>query len=740
MGLACSAYAREEVGLKPEMERNRIDELLRLLDAEGPVRGLVSRLPSAVYIESLSEDGRVRFVGPQLERILGYAQDEWTDGGNTVEHHIHPEDRDRVIPERRRASEAGEAFEADFRMLAKDGSEVWVHEGSAPIESSELGPGFRQGAIVDITEHKDVQAQLEQTEGQFRALVEHIPAALYIDPPQLAERTSYISPQIETILGVTPERWIAEPALWEEHLHPEDRQRAMAEYSLFLETGEPEVSVYRMLRPDGKVVWINDVSMIVRDANGEPVVVQGAMFDVTAQKEAEQQIAYMAQHDRLTGLPNRPMFEELLDLALARARRSDLSVAVLFLDMDNFKLINDSLGHAAGDEMLRQMAVRLHGATRETDLVARQGGDEFLILLADIEGNENVPGPDMDSALLTAESVVTRVHQALEAPFLLGGTEAYATTSIGISLFPAFAGDARSLLRQADSAMYRSKKMGPGGHVVYSSDATDALNQLSLTTRLRKAVDNRHWVLHYQPLVELSTGRMIGVEALLRWLDPNAGMIPPGEFIPLAEEMGLIEAIGDWVMEELFSQASEWERKGIDLQEISFNLSPRQLWQPDLAAKIFRHLDSNAVDPQKVVIEITESTAMTDPERTQHILWDLHGRGLRLAIDDFGTGYSSLSRLKHMPVSTLKIDRAFVMDVPDDPDAGNMVSAIVGLAHSLGMKSLAEGIETEEQWRFMVERGCEQGQGFYFSRPVPAAEIEALHARGVPLTQGHRGS
>jgi EAL domain-containing protein (putative c-di-GMP-specific phosphodiesterase class I) len=254
------------------------------------------------------------------------------------------------------------------------------------------------------------------------------------------------------------------------------------------------------------------------------------------------------------------------------------------------------------------------------------------------------------------------------------------------------------------------------------------MSRLALTTRLRKAVENQNWELHYQPLVNLSDGRMFGVEALIRWPDPTGGLVLPGEFIPLAEEMGLIEAIGDWAVEELGRQDHAWRGDGIGL-ELSFNLSPRQLWQPDLAEKIMSRLDASGVEPGNVVVEITESTAMIDPERTQRILTDLHDRGLRLAIDDFGTGYSSLSRLKHLPVDILKIDRAFVRGVDADAQAGNMVCAIIGLADSLGMTPLAEGIETNEEWRFLVEHGCRLGQGFLFSKPVPSLDITARHRR-----------
>jgi len=570
-----------------------------------------------------------------------------------------------------------------------------------------------------------VDAELRDAHAKYRALVEQIPAIVYIDLVDESMSTAYVSPQIEQILGVTPQQYQEDADLWYKLLHPDDKERALATYLEGRDRGEPFTFEYRLLRSDGSPVWFRDSCVVIRDPDGRPAYIHGVMLDITDQKLAEEQAAFLAYHDALTGLPNRVMFEELLGLALARARRHRVAVAVLTADLDDFKLVNDSLGHEKGDELLRMCAERLREATRETDLVARQGGDEFLLLLSDIEAG----GPGgAGGAALVAEAVATRIQSAIQHPFDLGGTEVYVTTSIGIALFPHHAASAPELLKNADAAMYRSKRTGPGGYAIYSEFGDAAIDRLSLTTRLRKAVDNRNWQLHYQPVVDLADGRTTSVEALIRWIDPNGGLVPPGEFIPLAEEMGLIEAIGDWVVEELARQDAEWREQGLEL-ELSFNLSPRQLWRPDIGERIVRRLDAAGVDPSRVVVEITETAAMTDPERTLHTLWDLHSRGLRLALDDFGTGYSSLSRLKTMPVQILKIDRTFVSRVHDDPQAGSMAKAIVQLAEGLGMTPLAEGIETEQEWRFLAERGCRLGQGFYFCRPAPAHEILARHRR-----------
>ncbi|HYX11609.1 MAG TPA: bifunctional diguanylate cyclase/phosphodiesterase, partial [Candidatus Acidoferrum sp.] len=370
-------------------------------------------------------------------------------------------------------------------------------------------------------------------------------------------------------------------------------------------------------------------------------------------------------------------------------------------------------------------------ATRETDLVARRGGDQFLLLLADLE-RENTG--EMDGAVVRAESAVQRVHEVLSTPFFIGGTELYVSASIGVSLFPQDAQDAGGLQRNAEAAMYESKKAGPGGFVVSSHGAIDSASKLQFVTRLRKAVESQRWTLFYQPVLELETGRMQGVEALIRWIEPDGTMVAPGEFIPLAEELGLIELIGDWVVRELVFQATAWRELGIDL-EIGFNLSPRQFWQPDLASRILARIREGEIEPGRVLVEITETSAMMDPDRAQEILWELHRGGLRIAIDDFGTGYSSLSRLREMPVSVLKIDRSFVSQVDEDPQAASIVGAFVELARGLGMTTLAEGIETGGELAFLRQLGCQLGQGFLFSRPVPPEEIIAYALGGIPWTR-----
>jgi diguanylate cyclase (GGDEF)-like protein len=518
-------------------------------------------------------------------------------------------------------------------------------------------------------------------------------------------------------------------------LHPDDKARALAENQRHNETGEPFRLEYRMFAKDGRVVWVHDEAIMVRDERGMPRYSVGIMVDISDRKDAEEQVAFQAYHDELTGLPSRAMFEELLDLSVARAKRHEGAVAVLCVDLDDFKLVNDSLGHRTGDGVLQLVADRLREATRETDLVARRGGDQFLLLLADLDREEG----EIDAALVRAQSVAQRILASLAQPFVLHGTELYVSASIGISLLPHDASDAGTLQRNAEAAMYEAKKGGSAGFVVASDGGVDSAAKLEFVTRLRKAVELQRWTLHYQPVLELGTGKMIGVEALIRWIEPDGTMVPPLEFIPLAEELGLIERIGDWVVREIAYQMQAWRELGIDL-EIGFNLSPRQFWQPDLAQRIVGEITAAGSDPSRIMVEVTESSAMMDPDRAQQVLMELKDAGFSLAIDDFGTGYSSLSRLREMPVNVLKIDRSFVSRVHEDRQSAAIVGAFLELAGGLDMVTLAEGIETEDELAFLRERGCSLGQGFHFSKPVPPEEIIVYALGGIPAAAGLRSA
>jgi diguanylate cyclase (GGDEF)-like protein/PAS domain S-box-containing protein len=563
---------------------------------------------------------------------------------------------------------------------------------------------------------------LAAADARYRQLVEQIPAVTYIAEFQEDAPLLYISPQIEDLLGIPPARWLAEPELWASCLHPDDRERVLAEERRTYHAAQPFDCEFRMLGADGQVVWFWERDTIIRDDTGEPRFTQGVLVDITALKrteserrEAEEQIAYLAYHDSLTGLPNRAALTERLTTALAGGRRQSGAIALLCIDLDDFKLVNDSLGHVVGDELLRAVAARLLRVTRESDFLARQGGDEFIVLFP------GLPDDGRASAAAAAE----RVAAAFQDPFAIAGAEFHVSASVGISLFPRDAANADELLRHADSAMYQTKRAGRNGFGLYEARGIDPLERLSLTARIRKGLAREEFELYYQPILTLADGKPLGVEALIRWRDPERGLVLPGEFIPVAEHSGLIEPIGEWVVDEICRHAARWAELGL-YPRLSFNVSPRELRQRGFAAAVTQRLSRHGLQASRFTIEITESTAMRGSQPAQPLLAELHELGLGLAIDDFGAGYSSLSRLREMPVQQLKIDRSFLAELPKSAEAAAVVTAIIQLADALGMETVAEGVETEAQRRFLLENGCLLAQGFHLVRPLPFEDVTAL--------------
>ncbi|MFO1219278.1 MAG: EAL domain-containing protein [Burkholderiaceae bacterium] len=451
--------------------------------------------------------------------------------------------------------------------------------------------------------------------------------------------------------------------------------------------------------------------------SGEPVFgparellgYRGVGTDVTRAVSAERQLRHMARFDSLTGLANRTQFIERLELALARAARHEHLFAVLFIDLDRFKAINDSLGHAAGDELLRTMAARLSALVRGADLVARLGGDEFVILVEDID----------DPADLRA--LGQRLLQSIGEPLTLQDRRFQISGSVGISLYPNDGDDAQTLLKNADAAMYLAKSKGRNNVQFYTVQlANQAFNQFTLEADLRQAVERGELMLYFQPKVRVAGGEMTGLEALLRWRHPTRGLLAPGEFIELAEESGLIVPIGRWVMQAACRQIRSWRDAGHEVPPCAINLSLRQFAQESLESDLQQALARNGLAPQALEIEITESTLMTDTKRAQRVMARLHEMGLRIAIDDFGTGYSSLAHLKRFPAQTLKIDRSFIGDLPGDRDDVAITEAVVAMAHRLGLSVVAEGVETEAQLDYLRTLGCDEAQGYLISRPVTA--------------------
>jgi diguanylate cyclase (GGDEF)-like protein/PAS domain S-box-containing protein len=561
----------------------------------------------------------------------------------------------------------------------------------------------------------DVLRRVAATAGVHIYEMEYLPDGSYVC-------NAFIGAGVEALLGPLRPGTNEEEA-WEAAVHADDRERYDA-FNERLQANEPGEIEVRLVGTDGVTRWVWDRAHPRRTPDGR-LLVQGVVTDITqrhlaeeALAEAQSRVSHLAYHDALTDLPNRLLFQEHLDFALASADRTGGAVAVLFVDLDDFKLVNDSLGHAAGDELLCAIATRLMGSTRASDVVARLGGDEFLVLVP------GTPGRTPEEVRRDAEAVADKIRGAVGMPVGLAGAEVFPRASVGIAVYPLDAGDSEGLLRHADIAMYRAKQSARGGAPVQVEERSGSAEQLSATARLRRALERRELLLHYQPLVDLETGTTVGVEALIRWNDSERGLIPPAEFIPIAERTGLIGPISEWVVEEAARQAACWRDDGLDLY-VSVNMPP-SLWHETAMHHLFHTMEACGLAPDRLMIEITESAVMEGGMRVEPILAELRARGLRLAIDDFGTGHSSLSRLSLMPVTTLKIDRSFVRDVPDSENASELVAAIVQLAHNLKLQPLAEGIETESQVRFLMAEGCTLGQGYLFSKPVPAADVPGL--------------
>jgi diguanylate cyclase (GGDEF)-like protein len=446
----------------------------------------------------------------------------------------------------------------------------------------------------------------------------------------------------------------------------------------------------------------------------------GLEAEIAERRLADQRVVHMAHHDALTGLPNRTLLADRVGQAIARAHRSGGKLAVLFLDLDRFKNVNDSFGHAVGDMLLTTVSARLTGSRREEDTVARLGGDEFIVSIPDVA----------DAA--EAESVAARILSDLAQPFTINGHQLHADVSIGIALYPRDGDTAETLMRNADTAMYHAKESGRGNYQFFNAQLTEGVSRrLSTETNLRRALERGEFSVHYQPLMNLAAGRVDGAEALLRWPQRDERLVSPVEFIPIAEETGLIVPLGEWVLLEACAQAQAWQAVHPGLR-IAVNLSARQFRQKNLIGMIEQVLGESRLHPSLLELELTEGMLMHNVEEATHILARLDEIGVRLAIDDFGTGYSSLSYLKRFPIHTLKIDRSFVRDISTDPDDATIVTAIVAMARSLNLRVTAEGVETEEQAAFLRSLTCDQAQGFHFGRPMPAAEFAArLNASGV---------
>jgi diguanylate cyclase (GGDEF)-like protein/PAS domain S-box-containing protein len=672
---------------------------------EKQYRSVFNSLKEVVF--QTDEQGRWTFLNPAWTEISGYTLKESL--GTCFLDYIHPDDRqynaELFTPLLERTQEYARH---EVRWMIKDGSWRWIRFFARLTLDEENGVAGISGTLDDITESKLAEEALESEKLRFLQLAENIKDVFWIVDPKL-EQVLYISPAYEEIWGRSRQSVYNYFYSFLEAVHPADYE-TVVEHQARKMTGEYELE-YRVIRPDGSIRWVWDKAFPVRNKAGEIYRVAAISKDITERKLAEEKLRHYALHDALTGLANRTLFMDRLEHAMTRNRRHNNMFAVLFMDLDRFKVINDSLGHVTGDQLLIAIARRLTGCLRPEDTVARFGGDEFTILLEDIDGPQD------------ATLIADRIQEEIARPFDLYGQEVFTSTSIGIAMSELGVTDAQDLLRNADTALYKAKASGKARYALFDLGMhASAVKLLQLETDMRKALEKDEFCVYYQPIISLCNGEVKGFEALIRWQHPEKGLVSPGEFIPVAEETGLIVPIGWKMLYESCRQMREWQTENPDFTtaRISVNLSSRQFLQPDLVEQIKAALSETGLSPRNLTLEITESVLMENAEIITTSLLQLRAMGIQLALDDFGTGYSSLSYLHRFPIDTLKIDRSFVSRITSNGENTELVRTIITMAHNLGIEVTAEGVETTEQLNHLRTLLCEAAQGYLIAQPAPA--------------------
>jgi diguanylate cyclase (GGDEF)-like protein/PAS domain S-box-containing protein len=670
---------------------------------------------SSVAVLITNADGCIEYVNPCFTEITGYSHDEAVGRNPSIlKSGLTPESDYRRLWE---TISRGSAWQGEFCNRRKDGSLFWGVASVSPLLDAQGRVTHFVGIQADITERKRAEQELRASEERFRSLVDTSLLGICIEADG---KPLFVNQTFAEIFGYRDAAEVlALGSLNTLYISGEARPatRCHAASSADRPASHREI---RGVRKDGSVVWLQAQSRIV--PWNDSTAVQTAVLDITLRKQFEDRLQYQANFDPVTGLPNRNLALDRLISAIEAARRRATRVSVLFIDVDRFKKINDTLGHAAGDRFLRQVAQRLKASVRQMDTVARLGGDEFVVLLNDVRLRSD------------AEAVAAKIAEMNAEPFMLDGQEAFVTLSIGIASFPEDGDDAQELLRHADAAMYVAKENGRSQVRLFSPELRQrSHNRVRMEADLRHAIERQQLVLHYQPLLDIRTGAVVGAEGLLRWFHPEHGNISPDHFVRLAEETGLIVSIGEWALDSGCREIRRWIRAGHEGLRLSINVSGRQFRESSFATAVERALRDYRLDPGCLELEITERLLLDDAADVAVSIDRLIKDGVRLAIDDFGTGYSSLGYLNRFPLDTLKIDRSFIVGLPTDTGQSTLIDGLIMLAHRLHLKVVAEGVENAGQLEFLRNRDCDLAQGYFFSPPLPGDDLLKLLDR-----QNHR--
>jgi diguanylate cyclase (GGDEF)-like protein/PAS domain S-box-containing protein len=654
--------------------------------------------------------------------MLGYTQDEIEHSAKQWEDFVYIDDRKKARQSIHDVLEGRKpCHEIEYRMLHKDGSIRWVLDHASIVQRDANGkPTRMSGTHTDITKLKTLEEKLRESENFFSSLAQVNPVGIY--RTDAAGNCIFVNPKACEIIGMTPEQ--AQGNGWRDAIMASDREKVYSEWQAAVQEHRQFTLEYRIQQANGKIIWVYGQATVIYDKAEQISGYVGTITDITERKVTEDYINHLAFYDPLTLLPNRRLLQERLKHAIEIDHRTHNKIAILMMDLDKFKAVNDNLGHAAGDELLKQVAERIKIRLREADTVARLGGDEFVILVEDVTHDSHIAR--------IAEDVI----HALAQPFTLYERhEVYIGTSIGIAIHPQHGNSVETLMDNADTALYHAKAQGRGCFAYFSETLTQkARERIALETQLRRAIEQQELRVYFQPQIDINSGRIVAAEALVRWHDPVHGCLMPSHFIGLAEESGLIAIIGEWVLRETCKLGRQWLDHGLPALTLAVNVSPYQFARHDINSLVTEILAETGFPADYLELEITESGLMENQDHAMFILNALHKQGVHLAIDDFGTGYSSLAYLKYFPVDVLKIDKTFIDDIPFLEGDMTITATIISMAHHLGFKVLAEGVETPEQLAFLREQGCDRYQGFLYSKALPAEDFVRLLAKCSVLT------